>query len=442
MSKNDNAQYKRIIIDSFRKKNAKVCVVGLGYVGLPLSICFAEKDFKLLGIDIDIKKINYINSGKSYINHISSNIIETLVNKNSLIVSNDFKLVSECEAIILCLPTPLNEFREPDLSFIRNTLQSLIPFLRKGQALSLESTTYPGTTKEEILPLIESEGFIIGEDFFLIYSPEREDPGNDKFNTKNIPKLVSGITKNCLEVGVEIYSNIVSNVVQVKSTNTAEMTKLVENIHRAVNIGLMNELKPLSDEMGIDIYEVIRAASTKPFGFVPYYPGPGLGGHCLPIDPFYLTWKARQFGMHTHFIELAGEINTSMPYYVVSKIVEGLNQRKKAINGSRVLLLGLSYKKNVDDMRESPSIKIIHEVIKKGGLVDYCDPYFPSFPKIRKYVFNLKSIQLSAKNISMYDVVVISTDHDIFDYQLIKNYSQLIIDTRGRYSPCENIIRA
>ena len=429
------------LLNLFKNKKAKIGIIGMGYVGLPLAIAYANKGFKVLGIDIDNKKVEQINKSISYINHISSKKLKNLVNSNLLKGTSNFNEVSNLDAIILCLPTPLNKYREPDLSFIKNTLDSIKPFLKKGQVLSLESTTYPGTTKEEILPFIRSSGFNVGEDFFLIYSPEREDPGNKNFHTCNIPKVIGGITSNCNEIGISLYKQIISEIVEVKDTSTAEMTKLLENIHRAVNIGLMNELKPLADKMGIDLYEVIRAASTKPFGFVAYYPGPGLGGHCIPIDPFYLTWKAREYGMHTRFIELAGEINSSMPHYVVSQTTNALNKEGKPLKNSKILILGISYKKNIDDLRESPSLVIIDLLNNKGAKVDYCDPYFDVLPKTRKFQFNLKRIDLSEENLKKADAVIISTDHDLFDYSLIKRYSKLIIDTRGRFKPGNNIIR-
>ena len=423
-------------------KNAYVGIIGLGYVGLPLAITFAESGFNVLGIDIDKRKIKSINNFESYINHIENKKIEKLVKSEKLKVTNEFKNVRLLDVIIICLPTPLNNHREPDLSYIINTMKSIKPYFRKGQILSLESTTYPGTTKEELLPFIEDSGFKIGKDFFLIYSPEREDPGNQKFKTSNIPKIVGGISKACNNMGKLLYSKIIKDVITVEDTTTAEMTKLLENIHRAINIGLMNELKPLAEKMNIDIYAVIRAASTKPFGFVPYYPGPGLGGHCIPIDPFYLTWKAREYGMHTRFIELAGEINASMPQYVVEKISSALNDKGKPLKNSKVLILGISYKKNIDDMRESPSLEIIKLLKIKKANVSYSDPFFKSLPKTRKLDLKLDSVEITSKNLKNYDAVVVVTDHDFFDYQLIKKNSDLIIDTRGRFNISHNIIRA
>ena len=429
------------LLNSLKIKEAKIGIIGMGYVGLPLAIAYAEKGFKVLGIDIDITKVEKINNANSYINHISSGKLRNLVDSKFLKATNHFNEVFNLDAIILCLPTPLNKYREPDLSFIRSTLNSIKPFLKKGQVLSLESTTYPGTTKEELYPFIKSAGFDIGENFFLVYSPEREDPGNSNFHTGNIPKVLGGTTPNCSKIGMALYEQVISEVVEVKDTSTAEMTKLLENIHRAVNIGLMNELKPLAEKMGVDLYEVIRAASTKPFGFVPYYPGPGLGGHCIPIDPFYLTWKAREFGMHTRFIELAGEINSSMPDYVVSQTANSLNNHGKPLNGSNILILGISYKKNIDDLRESPSLDIIDLLIRKNALVNYCDPFFEILPTTRKFKFHLKGVELTKENLKIADAVILAADHDIFDYELIKRHSKLIIDTRGRFTASDNIIR-
>ena len=353
-------------LENIRKKHESIAVVGLGYVGLPLALTFAENGFSVIGIDVDQQKINKLRNSESYLKHINNARISRTIETKKLIPTLDFSEAKKCMAIILCVPTPLNKNREPDLTYVCNTLNSLKKFLRKGQLLSLESTTYPGTTEEVLKPTIESLGFEIGQDFFLIYSPEREDPGNKKYSTASIPKIIGGITPICREIGIELYSKIIEKLVPVSSTRAAEITKLLENIHRAVNIGLMNELKILSDKMDIDLYEIIDAASTKPFGFTPYYPGPGLGGHCIPIDPFYLTWKAREYGMNTKFIELAGEINASMPQYVIEKIFNLLNERSKSIKNSKILVLGLSYKKNIDDIRESPSLEIIYNLLKRG----------------------------------------------------------------------------
>jgi UDP-N-acetyl-D-glucosamine dehydrogenase len=387
----------------------------------------------IIGLDIDIALIEAINSGKSMIEHISSSAVKYAVSESLLMATSDYSMMSQCDAIIMCVPTPLNKYREPDLSYINSTISSLIPHLVKGQILSLESTTYPGTTEEEIVKTLEDANFKIGEDFFVVYSPEREDPGNLSFNTATIPKIVGGHTKNCTKIGILLYEKAINKVIKVSSTQVAEMTKLLENIHRAVNIGLVNEMKIVADKMNIDIFEVIDAAATKPFGFTPYYPGPGLGGHCIPIDPFYLTWKAREFGLHTRFIELSGEINESMPEYVVNKIVDGLNNLGKPLSRSKILVLGIAYKKNVGDMRESPSVKIIDLLIKKGAITSYSDPHVPVFPKMRDYFFELESIKLSSTSLKTFDAVVLATDHDAFDYDLIMKNSSLIIDSRGKF---------
>ena len=442
MKKNQNINYESELIKKIKSNSCKIGIIGLGYVGLPLSLTYSEKGFKVLGLDIDENKVDKINNGESYIHHISDHRIKKCLKDRELEATNDFSRSIESDVLILCVPTPLNKYREPDLSFIKATLSSLLPYFKKGQVLSLESTTYPGTTEEIIEPIIKDKGFTIGKDFFLIYSPEREDPGNDIYTTENIPKVMGGTTKSCSKVGLELYNKAINEVVSVSSTKAAEMTKLLENIHRAVNIGLMNELKPLADRMGIDLYEVIRAASTKPFGFVPYYPGPGLGGHCIPIDPFYLTWKAKEYGMNTKFIELAGEINTAMPAYVVEKLTNALNSAKKPVKGSKVLILGIAYKKNVDDMRESPSLEIMKILKAKGAEIFYSDPFFPEIPETRKYFFELKSIELSKKNIKSFDALILATDHDSFDYGLIENNSNILIDTRGRFMTSDSIIRA
>ena len=430
------------LIEKLQSRNAQIGIVGLGYVGLPLSLAYAEIGYKVLGLDIDKSKTEAINQGLSYIQHINEHRVAQAVNQQKIRATTDFSKSSEADALILCVPTPLNQYREPDLSFIRTTMEKLLPYLRHGQVISLESTTYPGTTEEELRPLIEQQGLIVGKDIFLVYSPEREDPGNADFNTATIPKVMGGTTEACGEVGIALYEQAISEVIAVSNTRAAEMTKLLENIHRAVNIGLMNELKPLADRMGIDLYEVIRAAATKPFGFVPYYPGPGLGGHCIPIDPFYLTWKAREYGMHTRFIELAGEINSAMPAYVVEKTMDALNQAGKPLNGSKVLVLGIAYKKNVDDMRESPSVKLMELLRTKGANVAYSDPFFPSFPPMRKHHFSLESVTISAANLAEFDAIILATDHDSFDYNLIESQCKLLIDTRGKYIPNSKIVRA
>ena len=432
-----------VLIEKLNNKSAVIGIVGLGYVGLPLMLRFVEVGYKVLGIDIDEAKVSQLNEGRSYIEHISSEKITKAVKSGRFEATSDFSYGAKADALILCVPTPLNKYREPDLSFVLNTTDALVPFLRSGQVLSLESTTYPGTTDEELKPRIESNGLRVGKDIYLVFSPEREDPGNPDFETHTIPKVCGGDTPQCLEVGLSLYGQVINQVVPVSSTRTAEMTKLLENIHRAVNIGLVNEMKIVADRMGVDIHEVIRAAATKPFGFVPYYPGPGLGGHCIPIDPFYLTWKAREYGVNTRFIELAGEINRSMPEWVISKVVDSLNDRSKSIKGSNALVLGIAYKKNVDDMRESPSVELMEILQQKGAIISYSDPHVPVFPKMRKHQFNLKSVQLTADTIGNYDFVLLATNHDAFDYDLIKKHAKLIIDTRGVYlNPSNNVVKA
>ena len=417
--------------DKIIRKDLKICIIGLGYVGLPLCLGFIQKGFSVIGLDIDDKKIKTLNNGESYIKHINDKPIKEAINSKKFEVTVDFSKVAQADAIILCVPTPLYSHREPDTSYISTTMNNILPFIRKGQIISLESTTYPGTTEEFIeTPLLE-KNFSAGEDIFIVYSPEREDPGNKNFSTTTIPKVVGGKTKNCLEAGVELYNSLIAQVVPVSSLKTAEMTKLLENIYRAVNIGLVNELKIIADKMGIDIWEVIDAAKTKPFGFNAFYPGPGLGGHCIPIDPFYLTWKAREYDFNTKFIELAGEINTNMPYYVVQKTIDSLNQIGITTKNAKILILELSYKKDVDDLRESPSLKLMEIFTSKGLYTDYNDPYFDRIPRTRKYNFNKTSVELTSTNLSKYDCVVIATDHSSYDYNFIYKNSKLIIDTRN-----------
>jgi UDP-N-acetyl-D-glucosamine dehydrogenase len=433
---------KSQLLKKIASRKAVVGIVGLGYVGLPLMLRFSEVGFRVLGFDIDAAKVKALNAGKSYIEHIRGEHIAR-ARKTGFEATADFSRAGEADALILCVPTPLNKYREPDLSFIINTTESLVPHLRKGQLVSLESTSYPGTTDEELKPRIEARGFRLGKDMFLVFSPEREDPGNRDFTTQTIPKVCGGVTSACQEVGVALYGSVIDKVVQVSSTRAAEMTKLLENIHRAVNIGLVNEMKIVADRMDIDIHEVIRAAATKPFGFVAYYPGPGLGGHCIPIDPFYLTWKAREFGVHTRFIELAGEVNASMPDYVIAKVGAALNEQEKAIKGSRILVLGIAYKKNVDDMRESPSVILMEKLRDLGAEVAYSDPHIPVFPKLREHHFDLKSVALTPRALASYDCVLLATDHNRFDYAMIKKNARLIVDSRGKYlEPAPNIVKA
>ena len=430
------------LVEKFRAKSATVAVVGLGYVGLPLAIRFAEAGFRTLGLDIDADKVAKLAAGNTYLKTVSPASVAGALERG-FSATCDFARVRDADAIVICVPTPLDRARNPDLSFVIGTVDSLLPHLRAGQLMSLESTTYPGTTEEELRPRIESRGFRIGEDYFLVFSPEREDPGNERFNTRTIPKICGGSTPACLEAGLALYGAAIDQVVAVSSTRVAEMAKLLENIHRAVNIGLVNEMKIVADRMGIDIHEVIRAAATKPFGFVPYYPGPGLGGHCIPIDPFYLTWKARQYGVDTRFIELAGEVNRAMPAWVVSKLAAALSGRGKAVKGSRILMLGIAYKKNIDDVRESPAAELMELLCAQGALVAYSDPHVPAFPRMREHAFDLRSVPLTARSLADYDCVVLAADHDAFDYDMIAAHAQLVVDTRGRYlEPRPNVVRA
>ncbi|MFT6792630.1 MAG: UDP-N-acetyl-D-glucosamine dehydrogenase [Rubritalea sp.] len=421
------------ILSKIQNNEAVIGVVGLGYVGLPLMLAFASKGFHTVGFDIDQSKIDHIKAGTSYIDHIDSTSLKSGVDADLIDATIDFSRIAEIDAIIMCVPTPLDQHLEPDLSFVTDTMDAVAPYLRREQVVSLESTTYPGTTDEELKTRIEAQGLIVGKDIYLVYSPEREDPGNPEFSSKNIPKVVGGTTPACLEVGIALYESAISSVVPVSSTRVAEFSKLLENIYRAVNIGLVNELKIAADQMGIDIWEVIDAAATKPFGFKAFYPGPGLGGHCIPIDPYYLTWKAREYGVHTRFIELAGEINRSMPQYVVRRTADALNEQKKAVNGSRVLIMGLAYKQDVDDMRESPTFALMDLLAQQGAEVDYFDPHLPEIKPTREHAnwTGKKSITWTQENMEAYDAVVISTNHKAFDLEELANWAEIIIDTRN-----------
>ena len=429
------------LIEKIKNKEAVIGILGLGYVGIPLASRTSSIGFKVVGFDIDQDRINNLNKAKSSIQHIPDSQVQNMLN-NGFFATNDFSKVADCDGLIICVPTPLNKAREPDLSFVIETMQAMSPYFREEQLVSLESTTWPGTTREILLPFIEKAGFKVGQNFYLVYSPEREDPGNPDFTTQTIPKVVGGHTNACLKVGHELYGNLVNQVVDVSSTDAAEMVKLMENIHRSVNIGLANEMKIVSDAMGLDIFEIIDAAKTKPFGFTAYYPGPGIGGHCIPIDPFYLTWKAHEFGVHTRFIELAGEINASMPKYVVNKAVQALNQAGKSLKGSKVLALGVSYKRDVDDMRESPSVHVMELLCDWGADVHYSDPNVPYFPKMREHHFDLSSVDLSPEVLSSYDMVVLLTDHTNFDYAMIEKHSSILLDTRGKFGEKTNVFKA
>lgn len=412
----------------------------MGYVGLPLALEFAHKDMQVIGFDIDPKKADYLLSGRSYIKHISSARIKEAVDAKLLDATADFSRLKEVDAILICVPTPLDEHREPDVSYIVKSGEAIAKYLRKDQLVVLESSTYPGTTDEILLPMFEeapvkygngNKKWVVGEDFFLAFSPEREDPNNPDYSTATIPKVVGGVTQKCLTLACTLYNQVIVKTVPVSSTQAAEATKLLENIYRSINIALVNELKMVFDRMNIDVWEVIDAAKTKPFGYNAFYPGPGLGGHCIPIDPFYLTWKAREFEINTKFIELAGEINTYQPYYVLQRTMEFLNKNGKALKGSKLLILGAAYKKNIDDMRESPSLKLIEIFSEHGAKVDFNDPYIPTLPATRKYNFAMKSVPLTEKNLAKYDVVVIATDHSDYDYSFIHKHAKLIVDTRN-----------
>lgn len=420
------------IIQKIKSKEATIGIIGLGYVGLPIVIRFCEEGFRVTGFDIDQRKVEKLNRGESYIKHIPSAKMKELRNKELFEATADYSRLRDTDCIVICVPTPLKKNKEPDLSYVEKTSDEIARYLRKGQLISLESTTYPGTTREILLPRFENKGMKAGKDFFLVFSPEREDPGNPKYSTKIIPKVVGGITSRCTEAGRVLYEQIIDRIITVSSTEIAEFSKLLENIFRSVNIALVNELKILSDKMGVDIWEVIEAASTKPFGFMPFYPGPGLGGHCIPIDPFYLSWKAKEYDFNTRFIELAGEVNTGMPQYVVSKIIDALNVQGKSLRYSKVLILGVAYKRDTDDIRESPGVEIINILKNKGAGVDYNDPHIPSFSGMRHYPdLAMKSVELSAKKLKGYDCVVIITNHSQYDYEWIVKNSKLIVDTRN-----------
>lgn len=438
----DHSDVELSFQDAAADRTLVVGVIGMGYVGVPLAMRLDEAGFSVIGFDIDPDRVQMLNEGRSGIQHLSDERIGSMCDRG-FSATTDMTRAREADALLICVPTPLDAYHQPDLTFVIKTVESIAPYLRQGQLVSLESTTWPGTTEEVVRPLIEAQDLVIGRDIYLVYSPEREDPGNPDFTTRTIPKVVGGSTSECLDCGMALYGAIVDRPVPISSTKAAELTKLLENIHRAINIGLVNELKIVAHAMDIDIFEVIDAAATKPFGFTPYYPGPGLGGHCIPIDPFYLTWKAREYGLHTRFIELAGEINASMPDYVVSKLVQGLNDRGIALSRARVLILGIAYKPGVDDMRESPSITIMERLRDWGAELGYSDPFVPVFPKLRRHHFNLTSIPLNPETISEFDAVLLLTHHREFDYDMILEHSALIVDARGVYrEPHEKVISA
>jgi UDP-N-acetyl-D-glucosamine dehydrogenase len=410
-----------------------VGVIGMGYVGLPLVLRFGEVGFPVLGFDIDPAKVKQLNDGVSYIEHVATDRVSRLVAAKRFEASTDVERLAEADAVIICVPTPLTAHREPDLQYVEKTTDAVAAVLRRGQLICLESTTYPGTTDEVVLPRLLARGLRVGEDFFVAFSPEREDPGNRQYGTSTIPKVVGGVTPSCLELACTLYSQAVDRVVPVSSTKVAEATKILENVYRAVNIALVNELKIAFERMGIDVWDVIEAAKTKPFGFQAFYPGPGLGGHCIPIDPFYLTWKAREYGVATRFIELAGEINSSMPRHVVQKVMEALNAGGKALKGARVVVLGAAYKRDTDDPRESPGLEILEHLLAKGARAEYSDPHIPRLPIGRRHKLDLASVPLSEASLRGIDAAVLVTDHSAFPYQLIHRAAPLIIDTRNAF---------
>ena len=420
------------------RRTARVGIIGLGYVGLPLALLFSEQGFRVTGFDIDDRKVSVLGQGRSYIVRIPSTEIQS-ARQHGFTATSDYSQICDLDAVIICVPTPLDDFHQPDLSYIKATAEAVAPHLRAGKLIVLESTTYPGTTEEVLAPILE-KGNGLGlkaargkeaafDEFCIAFSPEREDPGNDSVARRDIPKVVGGLNPTASELAATLYGTIFNHVVRVSTPAVAEMTKLLENIYRCVNIALVNELKLLALRMGIDIWEVIRAASTKPFGFQPFYPGPGLGGHCIPIDPFYLSWKAKEFDFHTRFIELAGEINAAMPYSVVGTVGSALNQNKKTLNGARILVLGVAYKKDIDDLRESPALTIIELLQKQGAQVSYHDPFFAHVGRGRHYDLNMDCAELG--NFERYDCALIVTDHSDYDYERIVRESQLVIDTRN-----------
>ena len=437
-------ELRRTLQKRIKDKEALVGVVGLGYVGLPLVKAFLKKGFAVTGFDIDRRKVDMLNQGKSYIKHITAAELRPFLSTKRFAATTEFARLTDMDAVLICVPTPLDDHRNPDLSFVLTTTETIAGHLRKGQLVVLESTTYPGTTDEEMLPILERGGLKAGRDFFLAFSPERENPGDPVYTAENTPKVVGGLTKDCLALADTLYSQVVVKTVPVSSTRAAESTKLLENIFRSVNIALVNELKMIFDRMGIDVWEVIQAASSKPFGFMPFYPGPGLGGHCIPIDPFYLTWKAREVDYSTKFIELAGEINTAMPYYVINKTLEALAEKGKSFKGSKILVLGIAYKKDIDDQRESPSLKIISLLQKKGAKVEYNDPYVPESSGHREYPgMSLKSVPLTAKRLRQADAVIIATDHTSYDFGWIVKNAKLVVDTRNAVKAgSKNVIKA
>lgn len=416
-----------------KNKQAKIGIIGLGYVGLPLINAFIKGGFKTIGYDVDQKKVDMLKKNQSYIAHISSEWIGKCIKDGSFEPTADMSRLKEADALLICVPTPLSDSRDPDLFYVESTCEAIAKELRPGQLIILESTTYPGTTKDVMLPILEKSGLVCGKDFFLAYSPEREDPGNPDFSAEGIPKLVGGYTEESGKLAVELYSHAIVRIIPVSSCEVAEAAKIVENTYRCVNIAMVNELKVVFERLGIDVWEVIDAAKTKPFGFQAFYPGPGLGGHCIPIDPFYLSWCARKAGLTTRFIELAGEINTSMPLFVVRKVIDALNNYEKPLKGSKILVLGAAYKKDVDDPRESPSFELMERLIQKGAKISYNDPHIPSLPKMRSWpdIPAMESVKLTPELLASQDCVLIATDHSAYDYAFIVEHAKLVVDTRN-----------
>ena len=441
-SKGDRMNLEKKIASS----EALVGIIGMGYVGLPLGLTFAENGFKVVGFDIDPAKVETLNAGRSYIKHIPPARVTKSRSEGRFEATADYSRLELCDAIIICVPTPLTEHKEPDLSYIVNSVREVAKYMRKGQLVVLESTTYPGTTDEVVKPMLENRMLKCGKDFFLAFSPEREDPGNPNFDTATIPKVVGGVDVESGRLAVLLYSKVIKTIVPVKSAREAEACKILENIYRSVNIALVNELKMIFDKMGIDVWDVIEAAKTKPFGFHAFYPGPGLGGHCIPIDPFYLSWKAREFDSWARFIELAGEINTGMPAYVVNRLAEALNEHGKPVKDSKILVLGISYKSDVDDLRESPSLVIVEQLLEKGADVSYNDPFFPSIPRTRHHNLTVPSVELNPLTLASFDAVVVATAHSSYDMNFICEHAQLVIDTRNATRNVKNckaiIVRA
>ncbi|MEO0483441.1 MAG: nucleotide sugar dehydrogenase [Planctomycetota bacterium] len=417
--------------EKIRDRSLVVGIVGLGYVGLPLARAFFEAGFRVIGFDVDPEKPKLLADGVNYLKHLGEDYVKGFVGSDRFEATTDFGRLGEPDAVISCVPTPLGKHLEPDLSYVEQTTEDIARTLRKGQLVALESTTYPRTTREVMLPRLEASGLKCGEDFFLAYSPEREDPGRKDHSTATIPKLVGGVDEVSGKLAHEMYDTAIASVIHVSSAEVAESAKLLENIFRAVNIALVNEMKVVMTAMGVDVWEVVEAAKTKPFGFMPFYPGPGLGGHCIPIDPFYLTWKAREYGLATRFIELAGEVNRAMPEFVIDRLADALNDREKSVKGSKVLVLGLAYKPDVDDLRESPSFELIELLLERGAKVEYNDPHIPTAPKVRKHDLQMSSVDLTPASLASYDCVLISTNHKAYDYQMIGEHSKLIVDSRN-----------